>query len=152
MIAESRRRTQAGARALWAAYVRVPRPIRWPLTALLLVFLGVIAANLVFDTSRAVERTYLIAPGASATLQVQVDAGRNSEVTWEIVEREPGDATAFPLQARLSGPAAGLPRQSAAGSGRFPFKAGFTRDQFELVLTNLAETRHAPVEVRWTVR
>ena len=152
MITENRRRLLDRRPALWATYVRIPRPIRWPVTTLLLIFLAVIMANVVFSGTRAVERTYLIEPGASATLEVQVDAGQNSEVVWEIVEHGPGDATNFPLLAQLSGPTAGLPRQSEAGSGGFPFKGGFSTARYELTLTNQEETRNTTVKVRWTVR
>ena len=144
-----RSRLRDSGRPIWHAYLRVPRPIRWPLTAVGLVFAAVIVVNLTFTPLRDVERSFLIPPGELRLLEVQVDPGRNSEVSWEIGQRE-GDASAFPLRARLTGP--GEAQESLSGPGLFRFKGGFTTALYVLELRNEAEDANASVAVRWVVR
>lgn len=136
-------------RPLWRAYLRVPRPIRWPATDVLLLFATVIVVNLAFSNSRTVERSFLIPPGERRIVEVQVDPGRNSEVRWVIGERE-GESEAFPLVVTLRGP--DEEQVSAAGPGTFRFKGGFTTAQYRLELRNEGEDANAAVQVRWTVR
>ena len=136
-------------RALWRAYRRVPRPIRWPLTAIALVFAAVIVTNLFFSFNRTVERTFLIPPGEFRIVEVQVDPGRGSEVRWEIGSRDVA-AAGFPLRVRLTGPDEA--QESLAGPGEFRFKGGFTTAQYRLELLNQAPEANAAVDVRWVVR
>ncbi|PZC44172.1 MAG: hypothetical protein DK306_001934 [Chloroflexi bacterium] len=144
-----RDRVRERLRPLWRAYVRVPRPIRWPVTGMLLLFGAVILTNLTFGATRTVERTFLIPAGELRIVEVQVEAGQNSEVRWEIGARE-GESSAFPLRATLLGPDE---RQvSLGGPGAFRFKGGFTTARYVLELRNEAEEANAPVQVHWTVR
>ena len=136
-------------RPIWRAYLRVPRPIRWPVTGIVLVLAAVIVANLVFSVDRTIERTYLIPPGELRVLEVQVEPGRNSEIRWQIGERA-GDAADFPLRATLRGPDEA--QESLAGPSAFRFKGGFTLALYTLELRNEADNANAAVEVRWTVR
>jgi hypothetical protein len=134
---------------LWRAYLRVPRLVRCPATALLLLFVTVILANLVFASARTVERSFLIPPGESRIFDVQVDPGRNSEVSWAITERD-ADVTGFPLLAVLTGPSER--QESGEGHGVFRFKGGFTTAQYRLRLSNEAQDGIASVSVRWILR
>ena len=144
-----RDRLRARLRPCWRAYVRVPRLVRWPLTGVALLFAAVIVVNLLTGDGPGVEQSFLIPPGESRSVEVLVAAGRNSDVRWEIGERD-GDASRFPLRVTLSGPGGEL--ASAEGPGAFRFKGGFTTAQYSLELRNAAAEMQAAVVVRWTVR
>ena len=144
-----RGRLRARLRRCCRAYLRIPRLLRWPLTAAALLFAAVIVVNLLTGDGPAVERHFLIPPGESRTVEVLVAAGRNSEVRWEVDARD-GDASGFPLRVTLRGPDGEL--AAAEGPGGFRFKGGFTTAQYALELRNDAPEMHAAVVVRWTVR
>ncbi len=128
--------------------MRVPRIVRWPLTGAALLFLTVIAVNLLSGEPSRVERSFLIPPGETRTIEVLVAAGRDSDVRWEIGGID-GDAAGFPLRATLRGPGGEL--AAAEGAGAFRFKGGFAAAQYSLELRNESEGESTAVDVRWTV-
>ena len=144
-----RDRLRAPLRRCWRAYRRIPWPLRWPLPGLALLFAAVIVVNLLTGDGPGVERSFLIPPGESRSVELLVGAGRNSDVRWEVGERDE-DARQFPLRVTLSGP--GRELAAAEGSGAFRFKGGFATALYSLELRNDAAEMHAAVVVRWTVR
>lgn len=139
------------AAAAWRRYLRLRRVIRWPTTAAALIVLAVLASNLVFGSvARSARQEFLIPPGETESMEVQVDAGRNVDVTWE-----PAGALAdapVPLDVTLTGPDLSLAGDQPAAQGRLSFKGGFTRNLYRLRLSNAGGDQTARVVVRWTIR
>ena len=127
----------------------MPRPIRWPVSAIGLIFAAVIVTNLFFSFNRTVEQTFLIPPGELRIVEVLVDPGRSSDVAWTVGARDE-DAASFPLRARLTGPDEA--QESTSGPGEFRFKGGFTSARYELELLNESPEANVAVDVRWVVR
>lgn len=133
-------------------YRRIPRLLRRPLTAVALVVVAVVLANLLFGASvQEVQRDFALAPGETVAMEVQVDAGRNVEVRWEPLDQEAPYADAAPLDAELSGPGLRLTTESAAAGGIFRFKGGFARATYRVHFANHTRDARGRFVVRWTI-
>jgi hypothetical protein len=165
VIATIHGETRAWLRGAWRRYRRVPRPIRWPLTFVALLFLSVIVANLTFGSVQRTETATLLVPaGETVATSAQVDAGILASVEWAVIGADPSAALSGvgPLTARITGPSSELPPSERALAGRFDFKNGFTRNSYQLQLRNDAIGDDVPatdeplpalrVEVTWTLR
>ena len=140
-------------RVLWHGYRRILRWLRWPATAVALLILAVIAANLLGSASRSVvEDVFVIEPGDSTAMRVAIDVGRETEVRWELGNYAGETRDRFPLTASVTGPADPITHNEAAGLGLFRFKGGFMRSDFVLQIENRHATETLSVAVRWTIR
>jgi hypothetical protein len=160
VIATIRGETRSWLRSAWRRYRSVPRPIRWPLTLVALLFLTVIVANLTFGAAQRTSSTTLLVPaGQTVGTTVQIDAGRLAGVEWSVAgaDRSANPSAGGPLTAQLSGPSSDLPLQERALAGRFDFKNGFTRSSYQIQFRNDAsaiDTAADPlrVDVTWIIR
>lgn len=133
-------------------YRRIPRLLRWPLTAVALVVLAVVLANLLFGASaREVQRDFALGPGETVAMEVRVDAGRNVEVRWQPADQEAPYADATPLEAELSGPDLRLATTTASPEGIFRFKGGFAVATYRVQFANNTHGAPGRFVVRWTI-
>lgn len=151
MIATARAATPAPLRALWRRYLRLRRPIRWPLTAVALVLLAVILSNLVFGGgAQSTSREFRIPPGEARTMSVDVGPGRNVTVA---IRPLVGLLRPAPLaEAVIRGPTGVADATGLQARATLRFKGGFSPALYTLTLTNISPSETGRWVVEWTIR